>query len=272
MRHDAFRLSYFKNVTWVHSLKTVGLAAVREPPFGFRLWKGVQIYRCYSAKTQTIVQLREPLGRVPAPKKDLIDTKDGPTYPTVVSQARENIDKHKDCVLLTKVGSFYEMYFEQAEKWGPLLNLKVAQKFTAAGYVPMVSSTNALNRYKLVAESLRPGFPSISLTVSSRSSCRTSMSMWLFAKSSRMMRRQGSKAAATCLTGRFQESSHAVRWLMRTLSTRMRTISSSRSSSKMEQLSKETYYHRQSASTPSLRRGIGALYPPGGNSPWVWHG
>ena len=148
MRHDAFRPSYFKYITWVHSFKVVGLAAVRTtPPFGLRPWKGVQTYRCYSAKTQTIVQLREPLGKFSAPKKDPTDTKDGPTYPTVVSQARENMDKHDDCVLLTKVGSFYEIYFEQAEKWGPLLNLKVAQKFTAAGNVPMVSSTNAFYDY-----------------------------------------------------------------------------------------------------------------------------
>ncbi|KAI9679919.1 MAG: DNA mismatch repair ATPase msh1 [Caeruleum heppii] len=42
-----------------------------------------------------------------------------------------------DCVLLTRVGSFYELYFEHAEKFGPLLNLKVATKKTTAGRVPM---------------------------------------------------------------------------------------------------------------------------------------
>ena len=45
--------------------------------------------------------------------------------------------KFDKCVLLTRVGSFYELYFEHAEKYGPLLNIKVAQKRTAAGSVPM---------------------------------------------------------------------------------------------------------------------------------------
>ncbi|KAI9839809.1 MAG: DNA mismatch repair ATPase msh1 [Thelocarpon superellum] len=45
--------------------------------------------------------------------------------------------KFENCVLLTRVGSFYELYFEQAERYGPLLNLKVAQKSTNAGPVPM---------------------------------------------------------------------------------------------------------------------------------------
>ena len=62
----------------------------------------------------------------------------GPAYPTVVLQARNNMRKYENCVLLTRVGSFYELYFDQADKYGPLLNLKVAQKKTAAGPVSMV--------------------------------------------------------------------------------------------------------------------------------------
>lgn len=61
-----------------------------------------------------------------------------PAYPTVVLQARRNMHKFDNCVLLTRVGGFYELYFEHAEEYGPLLNLKVAQKKTAAGPVPMV--------------------------------------------------------------------------------------------------------------------------------------
>jgi len=61
-----------------------------------------------------------------------------PAYPTVVLQARRNMDKFENCVLLTRVGGFYEMYFEHAEEYGPLLNLKVAQKKFSAGTVPMV--------------------------------------------------------------------------------------------------------------------------------------
>ncbi len=60
-------------------------------------------------------------------------------YPTVVLQARRNMRKFANCVLLTRVGGFYELYFEHAQEFGPLLNLKVAAKRTNAGPVPMVS-------------------------------------------------------------------------------------------------------------------------------------
>ena len=61
----------------------------------------------------------------------------GPSYPKVVQQARDNMQKFDKCVLLTRVGGFYELYFEHAEKYGPLLNIKVAQKKTSVGPVPM---------------------------------------------------------------------------------------------------------------------------------------
>ena len=65
------------------------------------------------------------------------DEEEVPAYPTVVMQARRNMDRFKGCVLLTRVGGFYELYLEHAEEYGPLLNLKVARKKTAAGPVPM---------------------------------------------------------------------------------------------------------------------------------------
>ncbi|KAG7148643.1 MutS protein 1 like [Verticillium longisporum] len=63
------------------------------------------------------------------------DSDDGPAYPTVLLQARRNMQKFDNCVLLTRVGGFYELYFEHADEYGPLLNLKVAQKKTTAGPV-----------------------------------------------------------------------------------------------------------------------------------------
>ncbi|KAI1208812.1 muts domain V-domain-containing protein [Annulohypoxylon truncatum] len=68
----------------------------------------------------------------PPPAED-----EGPAYPTVVLQARRNMQKFENCVLLTRVGGFYELYFDQAEEYGPMLNLKVAHKKTNAGPVPM---------------------------------------------------------------------------------------------------------------------------------------
>ncbi|KZF25941.1 hypothetical protein L228DRAFT_279203 [Xylona heveae TC161] len=70
------------------------------------------------------------------PVQDVEDT-ELPRYPTVVQQAWNNMRKFENCVLLTRVGGFYELYFEHAKEFGPLLNLKVAQKKTSAGLVPM---------------------------------------------------------------------------------------------------------------------------------------
>jgi DNA mismatch repair ATPase MutS len=85
-----------------------------------------------------VVRLDElPQGFV-APSEPLPPEEDEPAYPTVVLQARRNMQKFDNCVLLTRVGGFYELYFEHADEYGPLLNLKVAQKKTSAGPVPMV--------------------------------------------------------------------------------------------------------------------------------------
>ncbi|KAM0376059.1 hypothetical protein ACHAPK_002846 [Fusarium culmorum] len=64
-------------------------------------------------------------------------SQDPPAYPTVVLQARQNMLKFDNCVLLTRVGGFYELYFEHADEYGPLLNIKVANKKTNAGLVSM---------------------------------------------------------------------------------------------------------------------------------------
>ncbi|KAK0733434.1 muts domain V-domain-containing protein [Lasiosphaeria miniovina] len=92
-------------------------------------------------KTKTVVTLGElPQGLIVAePPLPLAaaEAEDSPAYPTVVLQARRNMLKFDNCVLLTRVGGFYELYFEHADEYGPLLNLKVAQKRTSAGPVPM---------------------------------------------------------------------------------------------------------------------------------------
>ncbi|KAK7205898.1 muts domain V [Myxozyma melibiosi] len=59
------------------------------------------------------------------------------TYPTVLQQAKDNMERLPKCVVLTRVGSFYELYFHQADEFGPLLNLRVAQKKTQHGPVSM---------------------------------------------------------------------------------------------------------------------------------------
>ncbi|KAF5020550.1 hypothetical protein F66182_7414 [Fusarium sp. NRRL 66182] len=96
---------------------------------------------------------------------------DPPAYPTVVLQARQNMLKFDNCVLLTRVGGFYELYFEHAEEYGPLLNIKVGSKKTSAGPVPMAGFpffqldrflkilVQDLNRHVAIAEEF-PNSPS----------------------------------------------------------------------------------------------------------------
>ncbi|KAJ0121339.1 MutS domain V [Diaporthe amygdali] len=121
-------------------------------------------------KTTTVVSLDDlPQGLIradslPALPPDEDEAPAAPSYPTVVLQARRNMQRFDNCVLLTRVGGFYELYFEHADEYGPLLNLKVAQKKTAAGPVPMAGFpffqldrflkilVQDLNRYVAVAE------------------------------------------------------------------------------------------------------------------------
>lgn len=91
-------------------------------------------------KTSTSVKLDDlPQGLIALEPLPLEDT--SPSYPSVIQQARMNMLKFENCVLLTRVGGFYELYFKHAEEFGPLMNLKVAEKKTNAGPVPMVSRT-----------------------------------------------------------------------------------------------------------------------------------
>ncbi|KAL8297523.1 hypothetical protein RB600_002488 [Gaeumannomyces tritici] len=88
------------------------------------------------ARTKTVVKLEDlPQGLIEAEPLPVEET--GPAYPTVILQARRNMDTFDNCVLLTRVGGFYELYFEHAQEYGPLLNIKVASKKTGAGVVPM---------------------------------------------------------------------------------------------------------------------------------------
>ncbi|KAG6016349.1 hypothetical protein E4U43_003876 [Claviceps pusilla] len=100
-------------------------------------------------KTTTTVKLSDlPQGPIPCQALPVADDHhEEPSYPTVVLQARQNMRKFENCVLLTRVGGFYELYFEHADEYAPLLNIKLASKKTNAGLVPM-----DLNRYVAIAE------------------------------------------------------------------------------------------------------------------------
>jgi hypothetical protein len=95
-----------------------------------------------------------PQGLLPLDPLDLEKDDSAPVYPTVAQQARNHMDKFDNCVLLTRVGGFYELYFEHAEEFGPLLNLKVATR--KPSNAPAFSMVCALIRYVLIRRTRRP--------------------------------------------------------------------------------------------------------------------
>lgn len=65
------------------------------------------------AKRSSKLKLNDlPQGVVPLEPLEV--TNDEPAYPTVIKQVRENMDSFEHCVLLTRVGSFYEVGPEEA--------------------------------------------------------------------------------------------------------------------------------------------------------------
>ncbi|EAS36825.3 DNA mismatch repair protein Msh1 [Coccidioides immitis RS] len=93
---------------------------------------------CRGAKTKASIKLKDlAQGRLGSLEPPLTATNDSPQYPSVIQGAKNNMLKFKNCVLLTRVGGFYELYLEQAEEFAPLLNLKLACKKTSGGSVPM---------------------------------------------------------------------------------------------------------------------------------------
>ncbi|MCJ1306072.1 hypothetical protein MMC08_008890, partial [Hypocenomyce scalaris] len=117
------------------------------------------------AKSKATLQLKDlPQGMLKTEIVAQDEEDEGPKYPTVVQQARNNMRKFENCVLLTRVGGFYELYFEHAEECAPLLNLKIAQKKTTAGPVSMAGFpffqldrflkilVQDLNRYVAISE------------------------------------------------------------------------------------------------------------------------
>ncbi|KAK3617388.1 MutS protein 1 [Elasticomyces elasticus] len=69
-------------------------------------------------------------------------------YPPVLQQHLNNVRKFKDCVVLTRVGNFYEMYFDQVKQYAPLVNLKIGKKATTLGDVSMAGFQHSqLDRY-----------------------------------------------------------------------------------------------------------------------------
>ncbi|KAF2403909.1 putative DNA mismatch repair protein Msh1 [Trichodelitschia bisporula] len=109
---------------------SIKIRTLSKQPLGARIWTR-------GAKRRSTIALKDvPQGALPRIPIET-ETSREPAYPTVIQQARNNMRKFSHCVLLTRVGGFYELYFEQAEEYAPLLNLKTGSKKTSVGAVPM---------------------------------------------------------------------------------------------------------------------------------------
>ena len=100
-------------------------------------------------RTSTKAQLKDlPQGALEPLPPDVAERSPSKEYPAVLQQHLNNMRKFSSCVLLTRIGDFYELYFEHAEQYGPLLNLKVASRRTNLGPVPMAGfQQTQLDRY-----------------------------------------------------------------------------------------------------------------------------
>ncbi|KNG46586.1 DNA mismatch repair protein mutS [Stemphylium lycopersici] len=72
-----------------------------------------------------------------------------PEYPPLLQQVRNNMLKFSHCVLITRVGGFYELYFEHADEFAPLLNLKKSKRKVAKGSKKPALSMAGFPAYQL---------------------------------------------------------------------------------------------------------------------------
>jgi hypothetical protein len=112
------------------------------------------VKRARSKKT-TIKLSDLPQGRDLVEPLPVEEEQNEPVLPPLVAQARRNMDKFEKCILLTRVGGFYELYFEHAEEYAPLLNLKLTSKKTNAKLVPMVVLPLFLSHYVIYAHTYK---------------------------------------------------------------------------------------------------------------------
>jgi DNA mismatch repair ATPase MutS len=105
------------------------------------------------AKTKSVLKKNDlPQGVLPALPPDPSDNGQTKAIPTVIQQHLNNVHNFPDCVVLTRVGDFYELYDEQVDQYAPLLNLKKAKKgeWAMAGF-----QYTALERYlKILVQDL----------------------------------------------------------------------------------------------------------------------
>lgn len=81
----------------------------------------------------TVNTSNDPLGKV---SKSAEEGCDVPEMPPSLKFVQNLMEMHKGNVVLTQMGSFYELYFDQALKYAPQLNLTLTTKSYAFGKIP----------------------------------------------------------------------------------------------------------------------------------------
>ena len=135
MRHVALISSALgRSVTIFRGARTYSRAIRHAPACQRASWSRpipsiAPLTQARGAKSKTTIKLGDlPQGVLEGGPLPPSQEDEGPGYPIVVQQAWNNMQKFHDCVLLTRVGNFYELYLDHADKYGPVLNLKVANK------------------------------------------------------------------------------------------------------------------------------------------------
>ena len=111
--------------TGLYAFSTVSDARPRirkflQPVISRSAWPGKStVFQCRGAKTRATVDLKElPQGILSCGTLPALEEDGGPTYPTVVQQARNNMRKFENCIVLTRVGGFYEVGSSRQECLG----------------------------------------------------------------------------------------------------------------------------------------------------------
>ncbi|AGO10590.1 AaceriABR137Wp [[Ashbya] aceris (nom. inval.)] len=117
---------------------------------GYRLLRRSIIIPATRANTPVIEKLKVSLDVIPIAQIESQESDDSEpkkrinrgnrTYsnslPPSLQFVRDMMDKYPDYVLLTQMGSFYELYYEHAEKYAPKLNITLTRREYAHGKVP----------------------------------------------------------------------------------------------------------------------------------------
>jgi DNA mismatch repair ATPase MutS len=134
------------------------LSAPTQSPFAVGHWNNSTDGTCTAypsiifkrgAKRKTTLKLDDLIqGVLPALPKLEADSPPEKVYPPVLQQHLNNVRKFSDCIVLTRVGDFYEMYFDQVDQYAHLVNLKKAKRATVLGDVAMAGfQASQLDRY-----------------------------------------------------------------------------------------------------------------------------